>query len=228
MSSRQIEVIAHRGLHDTATENTLAAFEAAVSAGADSFELDVHAAADGTVVVHHDASVGAKTAVNIAEVSAAEVLKAGQDAGLQIPTLEVVLKQFAGMAKVYIEVKAPNMELLVARLIRESSCEVAVHAFDHRVVKELRDFVPGVQTGVLTVSRPVDPAAVLRSAHANDYWPQIDFVDEVLVQDIHAAGGRVIAWTANTPEQWQRCMGAGVDGICTDRPDLLKKWIEAL
>lgn len=226
MHSRQTEIIAHRGLHQSARENTLEAFEAAVSAGADAIELDVHASADGVVLVHHDAAVMGKTPVNIAESSAAEILAAGRDAKLEIPSLEAVLKQFAGRAKVYVEVKAPNVELIVARVIRDSPCEVAVHAFDHRVVKTLRDFVPGVQTGVLTVSRPVDPVSILRSANANDYWPQIDFVDDALVEEIQGAGGRVIVWTANSPQQWKRCLTAQVDGICTDKPDLLKEWME--
>ena len=47
-------IIAHRGASGLGPENTLAAFEAAIAAGADGIELDVHLTADGHVVVHHD------------------------------------------------------------------------------------------------------------------------------------------------------------------------------
>src|SRR3712207_25853 len=47
-------VIAHRGDSQSVRENTLAAVESAVLAGADAVEVDVQLAADGTLVVVHD------------------------------------------------------------------------------------------------------------------------------------------------------------------------------
>jgi len=47
-------VFAHRGGSKLAPENTMAAFDAGMAAGADGFELDVHLSRDGVVVVHHD------------------------------------------------------------------------------------------------------------------------------------------------------------------------------
>jgi glycerophosphoryl diester phosphodiesterase len=88
--------------------------------------------------------------------------------------------------------------------------------------------VPGVQTGVLTVSRPVYPHHLLRDAAASDYWPQNDFADAELVASIHDVGGRVIVWTANLPSQWERLVAMNVDGICTDRPDELRRWMGSL
>src|ERR1700733_2759452 len=52
--SKRIAVIAHRGEHLHHPENTLAAFEGAVDAGADYFELDVRTSADGKLVLMHD------------------------------------------------------------------------------------------------------------------------------------------------------------------------------
>jgi len=51
-------VIAHRGASGYEVENSLAAFRAAARLRADAVELDVHAAADGTLVVHHDETIG--------------------------------------------------------------------------------------------------------------------------------------------------------------------------
>lgn len=222
---KQPEIIAHRGLHVDAHENTLAAFEAALEAGADGIELDVHGTSDGMIVVHHDAAIPSRrgeTAHELATASLQNSRKTATEAGFELPLLVDVLDLCRGRAKVYIEVKAPGIELMVARLIRTESCELALHSFDHRVVKRIRDFVPGLETGILTVGRPVEPARLLQDAFATDYWPQADFVDEDLVSAVHEVGGRVVVWTANAPDQWARLTTLGVDGICTDRPDLLR------
>src|SRR5262249_24275390 len=74
------QVFAHRGGCDLGPENTIAAFDAGMAAGADGLELDVHLSADGHVVVHHDATldrttdasgpVRSKTAAELARVDA--------------------------------------------------------------------------------------------------------------------------------------------------------------
>jgi glycerophosphoryl diester phosphodiesterase len=48
-------------------------------------------------------------------------------------------------------------------------------------------------------------------------------VDEKLVAAAHAAGLQVHAWTVNQPEEMRRLLDFGVDGVITDRPDLLKE-----
>ncbi len=221
----QPEIIAHRGLHDIARENTLDAFDRASTAGASAVELDVHSSADGVIVVHHDFDIAAPAGrLSIADSSLEQLRVAAAANSFELPTLSEVLNRFSGTLKVYVEVKAPGIELPVARIVRESSCALAVHSFDHRIVQTVRDYAPGLETGVLIVSRPIDPAAVMRAANAIDYWPQFDFVDQELVDHIHEAGGRVVAWTANSPEQWKRLTKLGVDGICTDHPDALRDW----
>ena len=51
------------------------------------------------------------------------------------------------------------------------------------------------------------------------------FLDEVQVRQCHAAGVRVLPWTANEPDEWQRLIGWGVDGITTDYPDRLAEML---
>lgn len=223
-------MIAHRGLHTEHRENTLEAFEAAVAAGADAIELDVHASSDGHVLVHHDPEIHSpgKGPVTIASSSRAQLQAAAKELNFELPFLRDVLERFSGRATIYIEVKAPDIELVVARVVRESDAELAIHSFDHRIVKRIQDFVPGLQTGVLTVGRPIYPQHLLRDTGASDYWPQSDFVDRDLVDSIHAVGGRVIVWTANRPSDWERFLALNVDGLCTDRPDDLRRWLESV
>jgi len=216
------ERIAHRGAHQTHPENSLAAFERSIELGADGIELDVHATNDGIVVVHHDPVVHARHPQRpahkaIADLSAAQLEQFPLADGARIPSLAETLDLVGDRAIVYVEVKACNIEPLVTRCIRESKASCAVHSFDHRIVRTVKTIFPGIRTGVLQVSRHVDPAAALVAVSAGDLWQEVDSIDEETVERAHSVGARVIAWTANDPTQWKTLHAIGVDGLCTDR-----------
>jgi glycerophosphoryl diester phosphodiesterase len=136
---------------------------------------------------------------------------------MRIPTLPEVLAAVDRRVIVYVEIKAPNIEALVTRCIRESETTCAVHSFDHRIVKIVKSIFPAIRTGVLEVSRHIDPVESLASASAEDLWQEVDTIDEEIVERAHSVGARVIAWTANDAAQWEALHDLGVDAICTDR-----------
>ena len=216
------ELISHRGAHQTHPENSIAAFERAIQLGADGIELDVHATRDGIVVVHHDPVVHARHPQRpahkaIAELSATDLEQFPLADGTPIPTLSETLAAIGDRATVYVEIKAPNIEPLVTRCIRESEARCAVHSFDHRVVKIVKTIFPAMRTGILEVARHIDAAASLVALSAEDLWQEVDSIDEEIVERAHSVGARVIAWTANEPAQWETLYALGVDAICTDR-----------
>jgi glycerophosphoryl diester phosphodiesterase len=213
---RAVELIAHRGANREAPENTLAAFTAALEIGVDGIELDVHATADGVPVVHHDATLpGVEPAgrLSIARTPLAEVR-----ARVAVATLDETIDLVQGRCHLYIEMKAAGaVDGVVARLSgREDWC--SLHSFDHRIVARAAAALPRLRTGILIVGRLVDTRSVLRATGARDMWQHVDFVDDTLVNDVHAAGGRVIAWTVNGRDRFQEMLAAGVDGVCTDDP----------
>jgi len=99
-----------------------------------------------------------------------------------------------------------------------------VHSFDHRTARKMLELMPSVRTGILQVAYPVDSRTSMRAAGASDLWQHVDFIDSRLVADVHSSGGRLIAWTANSPSQWTAFRDLGVDGICTDRVDEYVEW----
>src|ERR1700730_16835611 len=213
------EKISHRGAHQTLPENSIPAFLRAIELGADAIELDVHATTDGVVVVHHDPVVNAPAAARtrIVDLSASEISRFPLAHGVEIPTLERVLDAVSDRVMVYVEIKAPDIEPLVVRCIRESGARCAVHAFDHRIVITVKRIFPAIRTGVLEVARHIDPVASLVAAGAQDLWQEVSFIDEELVARAHSVNARVIAWTSDDPDQWETLREIGVDGICTDR-----------
>jgi glycerophosphoryl diester phosphodiesterase len=224
------EAIAHRGLHDVVPENTLPAFSRALEAGAEAVELDVYATRDGVIVVHHDdraagiPSDGSLRDRSIADLTYREVQTFYLGGGARIPTLTDALEALRGRAIAYVEVKAAGIEDAVAEAITASQAECAVHSFVHPVIARFAEILPTVPRGLLQVSRVIDPAALLASADARDLWQQADLLDPLLVSQVHDAGGRIIAWTANEPVKWARLRAMGVDGICTDNVDRLVEW----
>jgi glycerophosphoryl diester phosphodiesterase len=190
--------------------------------GADGIELDVHATRDGMVVVHHDPVVHARHPQRparraIEQLSETELGEFPLADGTRIPTLAETLDFIGDRATVYVEIKAPNIEPLVTRCIRESRARCAVHSFDHRIVRIVKTIFPAIRTGVLEVSRHIDPAASLADALAEDLWQEVDSIDQEIVQRAHSVGARVVAWTANEPARWEILYALGVDAICTDR-----------
>lgn len=221
-----LELISHRGAHQTLPENSIPAFLRAIELGADAIELDVHATSDGVVIVHHDPVVKAegKARTRIADLSLSELARFPLAHGVEIPTLQEVLDAVGDRAKVYVEIKAADIEPLVVRCIRESGASCAVHGFDHRAVKIVKMIFPAIRTGVLEVARHIDPVASLVAAGAEDLWQEVSSIDEDLVARAHSVDARVIAWTADDPDQWRTLNEIGVDGICTDRIAELATW----
>lgn len=214
-----VEIIAHRGASRERTENTLDAFLRAVELGAHAIELDVHATLDGHVVVHHDPVFGAG-ATPIARVTLAELAAFNADAPFRIPTLGEVLEQVDPLVHLYVEVKGKGISHLVAGQLAPYAGRCSIHSFDHRVSLQVRERWPQLATGILSSSYVIEPDASLRAARARDYWQHRELVDADLVRAVHRAGGRVICWTENDPQAMRALVDIGVDGICTDVPDV--------
>jgi glycerophosphoryl diester phosphodiesterase len=101
-----------------------------------------------------------------------------------------------------------------------------VRSFDHRCVRLARQLCPGLQTAVLVAhTAPVRPANLLGAAGADVYCPDYHFLDADAVRQVHDAGKTVLPWTVNQPEEWERLVSWGVDGITTDFPDRLIEWL---
>ena len=214
------EVIAHRGTPREHPENSLPGFAHALALGADALELDVHVSADGVPVVHHDAELhgGSLDGRAIAGLPSAAVLGHELAAGVRVPTLAEVLRLADGRATVYVEVKARDGEAHVAAVVAPYGAAAPVHSFDHRIPRAVAAHAPGVPCGILSTCSLVDTVAALRAAGARDLWQHWSMVDAALVEAVHAAGGRVIVWTANEAATIAACAELGVDGICSDLP----------
>jgi glycerophosphoryl diester phosphodiesterase len=103
---------------------------------------------------------------------------------------------------------------------------IRVRSFDHRSVALIGQMHSGLRTAVLIANTaPVRPTELLYAAGAQMYCPDYHFVDAEVVRQIHDADQLIVPWTVNRPEEWERLVEWGVDGITTDYPDRLLQWL---
>lgn len=223
-----IERIGHRGAPREFPENTLPSFQRAFELGADAIELDVHLTVDGTAVVHHDPDVTIQANPRrvtrpIATMTWKELSRVELSPHITVPSLQQVLELARDLGTVYVELKGRSVEERAIAVIRATGARCAVHSFDHDAVKRAARLSPEVPRGVLFDRYPRDVVRSMREASARDVWPQWELIDAQLVERVHAAGGRVIAWTVNSASAAGQLLGLGVDGLCGDDLRLLPK-----
>jgi glycerophosphoryl diester phosphodiesterase len=223
-------VFAHRGGSALAPENTMEAFANGLSLGADGIELDVHLSSDGLVVVNHDATVDRTTSGR----GAVAHMTAGELARLKVPSLADVLAEFRD-ARVVIELKVNSKQLaraLIDVVRRTNAVErICVGSFGLRVLRAVRGLEPAIATSAAReeVRWALYQSWVRRAPHNVGYAglqvPEFSGTTRVVsprfVDLAHGAGRFVHVWTVDTEEDARRLLGWGVDGLITDRPDLI-------
>lgn len=193
------------------------------SLDADGVELDLHASADGALVVFHDSELPGLGP--IAGLPLHRIREFRLSNGEPVPTLAEVMGLIPSL-DLWIEVKDLDRRWdatlldLISRDPRPGRC--AVHSFDHRLVARLGQQAPELRRGILSASYPLHPSAQLAGTGASALWQEWHLIDQALVDEIHAAGVAVIAWTVNHAGPAARLAALGVDGLCGNYPEHLR------
>jgi glycerophosphoryl diester phosphodiesterase len=237
-------VIAHRGLALEAPENTLLAFLKALSAGATHLETDVHASADGVAVISHDPDlkrlVGRE--VGIGRLTMNELRRIDLGQGQSFVSLAEALDTFPH-ARFNIDIKDAAAESPAAAAIRDARAtgRVLITSFDEGRRRRTADALPGVASsasvgrvlasvigGKLAIGPLVRRSLRgLVAVQVPERSGPLRVVTRRTVEAIHAAGREVHVWTVNDPADMKRLLDLGVDGIVTDRCDLLKGLVDS-
>lgn len=226
-----VQVIAHRGASAAAPENTLAAFALARELGADWVELDARRTRDGRTVVHHDAHLPDGRV--IVELDRADLPESVCD-------LSAALEACSGMS-VNIEIKnspadpdfdpgegvADAVVELVGR--RHSRSTTLVSCFHRPTIERVHELDPALPTALLFYepSSWVSLAEAVAAAGHSALHPWDGLVDAGLVEAAHAQGLLVNVWTVDDPARMAELVGLGVDGLCTNVPDVARAVLAA-
>ena len=236
-------VTSHAACKGHAPENTLAGIEAALRFGADAIEIDVHCTADRVPVLIHDETVDRTTdgSGNVHDMllEVARALDAGARQfapkfhGAKIPLLSEVLDLTKGKALLQIEVKQTDIENEVAQVVRDadaiSDCEV--HSFYPNVVRAMRTVEPRMAAALLTDGRRIvdwdDFFGFALSLNAQGVSVYYSWATPERVRQGQARSLTFMTWTVDDEKDMQSMVAAGVDSICSNFPDLVRRVIDA-
>jgi glycerophosphoryl diester phosphodiesterase len=241
--------MAHRGgaLHPDCVgyENTLRAFRSAAGLGYRYLETDVHATGDGQLLAFHDDRLDRVTdQVGLILEHRYDALAAALVGSSEpIPRLTDLLEELPS-ARFNIDIKAPGavdpmVELVDRMRVHDRVC---LGSFSEQVLRRLRARLRtrlgadaarvATSAGVLAAGALAfvpwgnrltrllrDPGPVLQVPHVHR---GVRVVDRGLVRRAHADGRHVHVWTVDEPDEMEHLIDLGVDGLITDRTDVLK------
>jgi glycerophosphoryl diester phosphodiesterase len=236
-------VTSHAACKGHAPENTLAGIEAALRIGADAIEIDVHCTADRVPVLLHDETVDRTTdgAGNVHEMAldAVRELDAGarqfapQFAGAQVPLLAEVIALTKGRALLQVEIKQVGIEDEVAAVVREAGAtgDCEVHSFYPQIVKRMREVEPRMACALLTDGRRVvdwsEFFGFALSLHAQGVSVHYASTTAERVAQGQRRSLTYMVWTVDDEPDMRAMCAHGVDSICSNFPDAVKRVVEA-
>lgn len=215
--------VGHRGLMGVEPENTLRSFRRADREGVDMIELDLHLSSDGALVVMHDADVDRTTdgsgPISGFTLEELRALDAGE--GERVPVFEEVVE--AVRAPLQAEIKDGAAARVLARAIEKGDLHkrVTVISFQAEALRETRELLPDMP--LVLVAGKSSPTAPERARDLGAVMVSLELchLEAETVQRCHEAGIEVISWTVNTPEELERARALELDGVVTNRPEIL-------
>jgi glycerophosphoryl diester phosphodiesterase len=237
--------IGHRGAAALEPENTLRSIEAALTLGVEMVEIDVRPCADGTLMVVHDDDLQrvAGRPGRVSALTAAQLRRVDVGKGEYVPTLEEALALIRGRAMVNLDQKADNLTDGLVRAIdragrREETILTGAAAGTFRAMRERAPEIACLlsidarpeDTLLRVLSRLSDAGArgmagrmitAMRALGAQGVTLEWRLANARVVAECKRAGLPVLTWTVDDPHTMRVLRAAGVNGITSNRPDIL-------
>ncbi len=220
---------AHRGFwRGGAQENTLAAFRAARSEGAQMTELDVQLSLDLVPVVFHDKDLLRLRELkkDVRELTAAELKTVADVPSLQEVLLDPLVPGFLNIELKSAETINAELEHAVAQVIEMTASQerILFSSFNPLSLRRISRFLPNVPRALL-VTEENDPKNKIylkkmffgAMARAHLIHPDQQMVTPKRLRSWKLRGLKVVVWTVNDPVRLQELQALPIDGIISDR-----------
>lgn len=238
ISKNKLVVIAHRGNHVNVPENSLASYEEAIKSGADYVEIDLRTSKDGILMIHHDATVDRMTngQGNVADKTWAELQslqlknpKADDPTAYRIPEFREVLRLCKNRIHIYLDFK--NADVAETwKQIQAEGMEKQIVVYLNKVpdYKKWRSVAPQMPL-MTSLFDEVKNKDQLRYFLGQVKIEALDNIyDKEMVQAAQSEGVSVwldVQSPSEGPEAWNNALQKGVNGIQTDQPEALVKYL---
>jgi len=213
-------IIGHRGASAVAPENTIAAFEAAIRAGADGIEFDVRLSSDGVPVVIHDETLYRTAGVRrrVADLSVDQLNE------FDVPSLAQVFEFFESNNLIlYLEMKEVEVAEECCRLIQHHRFKdrVIFECFEHSALKIVKNI-----DSTFRIAPLFQPPAsfILERAlavGAEEIALHYRLTNNRLIKKVRDAGLKVVTWTVDDPAWMEWAKEHGIDALITNDPSAL-------
>jgi len=218
--------IGHRGARAYAPENTIASFKKALEIGVDAVELDIRKTRDHQLVVIHDEDVKRTTDGEglVRELTLKQIKGFSVEGGEKVPTLEEALGFLDKKVKVFVELKEEGTEEQVLDVVRDRDLKknVVIISFLEAALRKVRELDSEIETGLI-YAKHKNPLKAALELKTNYLFAFYRFTHTANVEKAHENGLKVVVWTINTVEEVEQYVKKGVDGIASDKPDILMK-----
>jgi glycerophosphoryl diester phosphodiesterase len=216
--------IGHRGAKAYAPENTVTSFKKAIEIGVDAVELDIRKTKDNQIVVIHDADVKRTTNGEglVSELTLEQIKRFIAGDVEKIPTLEEALTFLDGKVKVFVEIKEAGYEEQVLAMVKKCvmTKNLVLVSFLEDALAKIRELDGSIETGLI-YAKHRNPLKAGLELKANYLLGLYRFVHTGNVEKAHQNGLKMVVWTINSPEEVEEYIKKGVDGIASDKPDIL-------
>jgi glycerophosphoryl diester phosphodiesterase len=235
---QKIVAISHRGEHLHHPENTIAAYQRAIEAGADYFEVDVQTTSDGKLVLMHDSSVdrttSAKGPIKSMTFDQIRALDAGakfspEFAGTKVPTFDEALDLAHGKIGVYVDTKNADPQQLVDTIVRHDMQDHVVIYGNPFFLYDVHKIRPTLKVMPEAGNAQVCKMLVRYLQLQVIAYSAGDFKDEVIGCATTASAKIYVdrMGTTDNPAGWQQAIDMGANGIQTDKPAELVEYLRA-
>ncbi len=233
MKPGQMIVFGHKGAAGYAPENTLPSFQEALDRDADWIEMDIHQVGGELMVIHDYRLERTTNGIGILsdhDPKYIRSLNAGN--GSQIPFLHEVLDLINRRVGINIEIKSSNTAKPVLNLIDKyirnngwSLDNFSISSFNQFELKEVRNLDQDIKIGILMYGLPIHLDHLKLDLKPYSINISIEFINQNFVHLAHQKGLKVFVYTVNYPDDIQRMIEIGVDGVFTDFPDRVKSYL---
>jgi glycerophosphoryl diester phosphodiesterase len=238
------EIVGHGGAGAFYPGNSREALLTGLRFEVDRIEIDLMAARDGELVlVHNRRHADEEGIIHKTARSPVELLKQILPGFL---TFDEAVEMTRGRVPLLLDVKVPGFEPELIASIQRHQLEDVVHisCTNPRTIRRLRHAFPTMPIGLSTGHRPtggalvvgrwitgkmlraIGPIPLLVAMHwcgANEIMIHRQLVSRRVVSAFHRRGHKVYAWTVDKPNEIKRVAACQVDGIISNRPDLVQE-----
>ena len=238
-------LISHRGCTSHGPENSWSAFEQAIQIGCHRIEMDLQLTADNEIIIMHDDSLDRTTNIKekVSKLTLREIRNIKLTNGESIPEFTEIIDKYLSVIEINAEIKE-NGETIAKR----AGSLLAKHPLRHKIIFSsfyrkplitLKNYFPELKRAVLWGPDTIKinpyfyffPEKFLLSCDSKIFHPQADKISKRIMKKMKFENFQVFPWVPmdgedqNAEELWDKLYKLEIDGLCTNKPVQLQKWL---